>query len=170
MYALICMGISLAVLVALLRFRVRIGRAMLAAAITLAILLGVTPVKLWDTLVMEWQSKPLTQGTPYLFVSLSLLLILVNVFGEIMQETGIALRLVPAMQGLFRSRRAALAAIPLVMGMLPTPGGIMLSAPMVRQLGDHVGVGRSRQAAISSSSQVSSAVSRQSFGARQRIP
>ncbi|MBN1124346.1 MAG: DUF401 family protein [Sedimentisphaerales bacterium] len=148
MYALICMGLSLVVLVALLRFRMRIGRAMLAAAIILAILLGVTPLKLLNTLVAEWQSKPLTQGTPYLFVSLSLLLILVNVFGEIMQEAGIALRLVPAMQGLFRSRRAALAAIPLVMGMLPTPGGIMLSAPMVRQLGDHVGVGRSRQAAI----------------------
>ncbi|MBN1816520.1 MAG: DUF401 family protein [Sedimentisphaerales bacterium] len=148
MYELLAMGLSLAVLVVLLRFRVRIGRAMLAAAIALAVLLRVTPAQLLDTLIVEWQSRPLSQGTPYLFVSLSLLLILVNVFGEIMQETGMARRLVPAMQSLFRSRRAAMAAIPLVMGMLPTPGGIMLSAPMVRQLGDHVGVSRSRQAAI----------------------
>jgi len=36
----------------------------------------------------------------------------------------------------------------MMMGMLPTPGGIMLSAPMVRDLGDHVGVGRGRLAAI----------------------
>jgi integral membrane protein (TIGR00529 family) len=36
----------------------------------------------------------------------------------------------------------------MLMGMLPTPGGIMLSAPMVRELGDHIGMDRSRQAAI----------------------
>jgi integral membrane protein (TIGR00529 family) len=52
------------------------------------------------------------------------------------------------MQGLFRSRRLALAAIPLLMGLLPTPGGIMLSAPMVREAGDKIGVSRSRTAAI----------------------
>jgi integral membrane protein (TIGR00529 family) len=34
------------------------------------------------------------------------------------------------------------------MGMLPTPAGIMLSAPMVRDMGDHVGVKRGRLAAI----------------------
>jgi integral membrane protein (TIGR00529 family) len=34
------------------------------------------------------------------------------------------------------------------MGMLPTPGGIMLSAPMVRELGDRTGVTRDRQAAV----------------------
>jgi len=36
----------------------------------------------------------------------------------------------------------------MMMGMLPTPGGIMLSAPMVRDLGDRIGVERSRSAAI----------------------
>ncbi|MHC4483259.1 MAG: DUF401 family protein, partial [Planctomycetota bacterium] len=50
--------------------------------------------------------------------------------------------------GLFKSRRFALALIPLMMGMLPTPGGIMLSAPMVREAGDRIGVERSRLAAI----------------------
>lgn len=38
--------------------------------------------------------------------------------------------------------------IPLMMGMLPTPGGIMLSAPMVRELGDRIGIDRPHQAAI----------------------
>jgi len=36
----------------------------------------------------------------------------------------------------------------MMMGMLPTPGGIMLSAPMVRDLGDHIGLDRSHSAAI----------------------
>ncbi len=65
-----------------------------------------------------------------------------------MGQIGLSARLVPAMHGLFRSRRVALAAIPLVMGLLPTPGGIMLSAPMVREAGDKMGVERSRVAAI----------------------
>jgi integral membrane protein (TIGR00529 family) len=65
-----------------------------------------------------------------------------------MKETGVSKRLVPALHGLFRSRRLALSAIPMMMGMLPTPGGIMLSAPMVGDLGDHVGVKRGNLAAI----------------------
>ncbi|OHB73326.1 MAG: hypothetical protein A2Z25_00255 [Planctomycetes bacterium RBG_16_55_9] len=65
-----------------------------------------------------------------------------------MDQIGLTRRLVPAMQGLFRSRRIALAMIPLMMGLLPTPGGIMLSAPMVREAGDRMGIERSRLAAI----------------------
>ena len=65
-----------------------------------------------------------------------------------MQKTGISERLLPSIQGLFKSRRMALVSIPLMMGMLPTPGGIMLSAPMVRELGDRIGMDRNRQAAL----------------------
>jgi multidrug transporter EmrE-like cation transporter len=68
---------------------------------------------MWDTLVQEWRTESLTQRTGYLFISLSALLLLVNVLGLIMKETGVNARLVPAMQGLFRSRRVALSAIPL---------------------------------------------------------
>jgi integral membrane protein (TIGR00529 family) len=112
------------------------------------VLLRVTPGAMWDRLVTEWRERPLTETTPYLFVSLTALLLLVNVVGEAMGRIGLSARLVPAMHGLLRSRRVALATIPLLMGMLPTPGGIMLSAPMVREAGDKIGVERSRIAAI----------------------
>ncbi len=148
MFALAAIIISLLVLVALLRLRIRIGRSLVAAAVVLAVALGVTPGEMWAQLVAEWQDGALTRTTPYLFVSLTSLLLLVNVVGEAMTQIGLSARLVPAMQGLFRSRRAALALIPLMMGMLPTPGGIMLSAPMVREAGDKIGVDRSRLAAI----------------------
>jgi len=138
----------LAVLVALLRLKVRIGAAMVISACLLALLLGVWPWDIWRTLAGEWESQPLTRTTGYLFLSLTALLLLVNVIGAAMEEIGLSQRLVPAMQGLFKSRRFALALIPLMMGMLPTPGGIMLSAPMVREAGDKIGVERSRLAAI----------------------
>jgi integral membrane protein (TIGR00529 family) len=148
MYALAVIFVSLAVLVVLLRCRMPMGRAMMVSALVLAVLLGVTPGRMGAGLAAEWKDKPLTETTPYLFVSLTALLLLVNVVGEAMGQIGLSARLVPAMHGLFRSRRAALAAIPLLMGMLPTPGGIMLSAPMVREAGDKIGVERSRLAAI----------------------
>ncbi len=148
MYALTMIFAALAVLVVLLRLGVRIGKAMVVSALVLAVLLGATPGAMWGRLAAEWHQMPLNETTPYLFVSLTALLLLVNVVGEAMGQIGLSARLVPAMHGLFRSRRVALASIPLLMGMLPTPGGIMLSAPMVREAGDKIGVERSRLAAI----------------------
>lgn len=148
MYALTTMAIALGLLVLLMHLKVRLGRAMLLSSIALAVLLKVTPSTFWSTVATEWNSKPLSQTTGYLWVMLTALVSLVNVLGVAMQQAGITPRLTPAIRGLFRSRRVALAAIPMMMGLLPTPGGIMLSAPMVRDLGDHLGVERSRQAAI----------------------
>ncbi len=148
MYALIAMALALALLVALLRRNIKLGRSMLLSAVGLAVLLGVRPSEFCRTVVDEWHNKPLSQTTGYLLVTLMALVMLVNVLGTAMKETGVSQRLVPALQGLFRSRRFALAVIPMMMGLLPTPGGIMLSAPMVRDLGDHVGVDRTRLAAI----------------------
>ena len=119
MYAFVSIIIALAVLVTLLRLKVKIGLAMLISACSLALLLGVWPWEAADTLRVEWQNQPLTRTTGYLFVSLTALLLLVNVIGAAMVEIGLTSRLIPAMHGLFKSRRLALAMIPLIMGMLP---------------------------------------------------
>jgi len=148
MYALIAITAALVLLVVLLRLKVKLGLSMLLAAAGLAILLGVRPAEFWQTLVAEWHKKHLSETTGYLFVTITALVTLVNVLGAAMRETDVSKRLVSALHGLFKSRRLALAAIPMMMGMLPTPGGIMLSAPMVRDLGDHIGINRSHSAAI----------------------
>ncbi len=145
---MLCVAGALATFTVLHQRRLKIGCAMLLSALCLAWLLGVSPRLWWDTLLAEWQKKPSGETTPFLFVTLTGLVLLVNVLGTAMQETGVSKRLATALQHLFRSRRAALATIPFIMGMLPTPGGIMLSAPMVRDLGDHTGIARVRQASI----------------------
>jgi uncharacterized protein len=148
LYALLAIGVALATFVILYRRGTKIGQAMLLSAFVLAWLLGVTPQRWGEMLAAEWRDKALGETTPFLFVSLSGLVLLVNVLGAAMQETGVSRRLPPALHQLFRSRRAALAGIPFLMGMLPTPGGIMLSAPMVREMGDAHGIDRARQAAV----------------------
>jgi len=148
MRSVISILICLALLVVLLRRKISVGKAMLISAIALGILLGVGPVSFWGQLCEEWTNKPFVQRTGYLFVSLTALVLLVNVIAEAMTVTGVNERLVPAMQAIFRSRRVAISVIPLMLGMLPSPGGIMLSAPMVREMGDRLKIERSRQAAI----------------------
>ena len=148
LHALLSIGVALAAFAVLHQRKMKIGQAMVLSAAFLALLLQVSPVAVWRTLVQEYRTGHLAETTPFLFVSLTGLVLLVNVLGSAMQETGVSRRLVPALRNLFCSRRAVLAGIPLIMGMLPTPGGIMLSAPMVRDLGDATGVKRDRQAAI----------------------
>lgn len=148
MYPLVAIALALILLVLLLRCKIRVGRAMVLTTLFITVLLWVSPLQTWSGLILEWNSRPLGETTGYLFVSIAGLLYLVNVLGEAMQITGVSERLVPALHGLFRSRRMALAAIPMLMGLLPTPGGIMLSAPMVRHSGDRIGVDRAHQAAI----------------------
>jgi len=148
MHALIIMCLSLVILIVLLGLKVKLGRSMMLTTVSLAILLRLTPNELWQMIVYEWHNKPLTQTTGYLFVTLAGLIMFVGVLGEAMKLTGVSVRMGPALSGLFRSRRVALAAMPAIMGLLPVPGGIMLSAPMVKELGDSVGLDRARQAAI----------------------
>ncbi len=64
MYELIAMALALTLLVILLHLKVKLGRSMVLAAIGLAALLGVTPSELWQALVNEWHTKPLSQTTP----------------------------------------------------------------------------------------------------------
>ena len=68
MRALIAMGLSLGLLVALLHNKVKIGRTMFASAAALAVLLHVTPARMLDELIYEWQDKPITQTTGYLLM------------------------------------------------------------------------------------------------------
>lgn len=84
---------ALAVLVILLELGVRIGQAMMASVLVLAILLGVTPDLLAERLAAGWRGQNLTETTPYLFVALTGLLHLVNVFGEAMNQIGLSARL-----------------------------------------------------------------------------
>jgi len=75
------MALALTLLVVLLRLKIKLGRSMLLSSIALAILLRVTPGDFWHTVVNEWHNKPLNQTTGYLFLTLTLLVISVNVLG-----------------------------------------------------------------------------------------
>jgi hypothetical protein len=76
-----------------------------------------------------------------------MLVVLVNFLGEVMSAFGLSSRLSVALRTLLRSRRLALAGVAAMMGLMPTPGGIMLSAPIIKETAAKYGMPPARAAA-----------------------
>lgn len=61
--------------------------------------------------------------------------LLITTLGELLTEVGSMQGLVSSLQELVADRRLVLASIPALIGLLPMPGGAMLSAPMIQEVG-----------------------------------
>jgi len=71
--------------------------------------------------------------------------ILITVLGELLREVQSLQRLVDSLQDLVSDARLVLAIVPALIGLLPMPGGAMLSAPMIDELGTRHGLSRERK-------------------------
>ncbi len=61
--------------------------------------------------------------------------LLITALGELMRHVASMEQLVSSLQELIADRRVVLASIPALIGLLPMPGGAMLSAPMIEEIG-----------------------------------
>ncbi len=61
--------------------------------------------------------------------------LLISTLGELLREVASMQQLVSSLQELVTDRRVVLASIPALIGLLPMPGGAMLSAPMIQEIG-----------------------------------
>ena len=139
---------ALVLVVFLLRRRWKTGVALLVSAVALAAALPASPSALVGFLERDWAGHDLAATFPVQTADLLLLVVLVNFLGQVLRERGLAERLTQGLRTLFRSRRLAVAGVPSVMGLMPTPGGIMLSAPIVREAAEGYGLGGARAALI----------------------
>lgn len=119
----IALAVSVGVVIALLRFRVDLGITMLVAAASLALASGQTP---W------WALRELGRAA----VERDTLLLLARIvaiiaLGEIAGKLGYLNRLVTGLRKLIPDNRFVIALMPAFGGLLPMPGGAMLTAPMV---------------------------------------
>lgn len=81
-------------------------------------------------------------------VELGLVVALIWILGRILQESGALARMVDALAALFTDQRFVLALIPSIIGLLVVPGGAILSAPMLNEIGDELGISRTVKSAI----------------------
>jgi integral membrane protein (TIGR00529 family) len=148
MYHFLVVCGALALVVVLLRLRWKTGLALVASAAVLALALPARPTALLGFLRSDWAGHPWSTTFGVQTADLVLLVVLVNFLGQVLREKGLSERLTAGLRAVFRSRRLAVAGVPAVMGLLPSPGGIMLSAPMVRDAAESYGLSGAKAALI----------------------
>jgi len=113
----------LVILVALLRRKMYIGTVMGIGSVTLA-LLYLTPPGAFLKGVLHASFAPKS-------LELTAMLVFTMIMENILRKTGTLKRMVESLSELLPDSRLIMAAMPAMIGMLPSPGGAVFSAPMV---------------------------------------
>ncbi|MBI5265938.1 MAG: DUF401 family protein [candidate division Zixibacteria bacterium] len=112
-------------IVVALRRKVPVGITLFAAGLFAALLYQVSLSQLWHGY--------LGLVTSIRFLSLTGVIIFVTILGQLLKSLGYLERLSHAFSGLWGGHRTAAMVLPPVVGLMPMPGGALLSAPLVEQ-------------------------------------
>ena len=115
--------LSVVLIILLVRFKVDLGVSMLAGAATLALVVGNTP--LWT--LAELGRAAIDHDTLLLLARI----IAIMALGALAGKLGYLDRFASGLRALISDNRVVVAMIPAFGGLLPMPGGTMLTAPMV---------------------------------------
>ncbi|MFX0028804.1 MAG: DUF401 family protein [Candidatus Hermodarchaeota archaeon] len=110
--------IVIGIVLALSKFE--LGIVLTLGAIGFAILAGVDPVESLINVLMDPS-----------VLALIFIMILIPILGGIMEESGLMMEMIQKMR---ISKRSSLMMIPALFGLLPVPGGALMSAPIVQQI------------------------------------
>jgi len=119
-----------AAIIVLTRRKVNLGAVMAAAAIILGLLVNLSPGQV-TAVALSSVAAPST-------LNLAAALVLVMFLENIMRRHLIMQRLVDSLKGLVGDSRAVMAILPAVVGLLPSPGGALFSAPMVEEASQEI--------------------------------
>jgi uncharacterized protein len=107
-----------------IRLRLRLWLAILAGGLALGLLFGMP--------LADWPGAALRGVLQAQSLRLAGILGLILTLSECLEKTGQAKRLMDSLAGRLRNPRLRLAFFPVLLGLLPMPGGAVFSAPMVR--------------------------------------
>ncbi len=132
--------ISFVVLFALLRFKVIFGIAMIITATLLTLLTGGGVTGVWDMLYTTVTTTSNLETVAAVFT--------IGTMGGLCGKYGILQKVVDNLGAVIPSRKALAMLIPAMIGMIPMPGGAVMSVPFIDQLGTQMKLTNSRKAAI----------------------
>ena len=113
----------LVLLVALLRRRIHIGTVMGVGSVILALLYLTPP--------LEFLKGALRASCAPKSLEMTAMLALTMIMENILRKTGTLKKMVESLSEILPDSRLIMAAMPAMIGMLPSPGGAVFSAPMV---------------------------------------
>ncbi|RZN61669.1 DUF401 family protein [Methanonatronarchaeum sp. AMET6-2] len=122
--------IGLTLIIILVRFRVDYGLAMVLGSLIVAAASLFTPTEILN-LVIATLRDPST-------IDLMVLVIFINMIGVGMKQTGQIERVLDGFRSL-TTRRGTVGAIPAIFGLLPMPGGALMSAPVMEPEAEKLG-------------------------------
>ena len=111
------------IIVIALRLKLSVGVTLLGAGVVTALLYSVAAIDLLEGYWLLLQSKK--------FIFLTSVVLLITFLGSLLKEVGYLDRLSGACRGLYGGKRTAAAILPPLIGLMPMPGGSLLSAPLV---------------------------------------
>jgi integral membrane protein (TIGR00529 family) len=115
-----------ALIVLALRRKLSVGVTLFGAGLLTALVYG---IEVSDLAAAYWNLL-----TSRRFISLTALIVLITILGALLKELGFLERLTEACRGLYGGRRTAAALLPPLVGLMPMPGGALLSAPLVESV------------------------------------
>jgi len=137
------LGLALGLMVALLREKLDVGATLLVGTASIGAAFGVA----WADMARVATFGVFDRAAAGLhddgmgMIRLVLMVFLINFMGQALMLTGGLKRLIGSMERLFRDVRWVMAGVPSIIGLLPMPGGAMLSAPMVGEMGETLDIG-----------------------------
>jgi integral membrane protein (TIGR00529 family) len=130
----------LAVLVFLLKRKWDLGVVMALSSVVLALLYLMTP--------LDFLKAFYTAATDNTTINLIAALTLIRIFENVMRKGGLIQEMMDSLRGMVIDRRILMASMPALIGLLPSMGGAMFSAPMVEEASKGINVSREKKAFI----------------------
>jgi hypothetical protein len=130
----------LLIIILLLKKKWGLGPVMAISSVILAILYGFRPRDFLHALI-----RASTEATT---IKLMLALTLIRVFENVMRKRGIMQEMMDSFREMVRDRRIIMASMPAIIGLLPSMGGALFSAPMVEEASKGVNISPEKKAFV----------------------
>ncbi|MDI6744793.1 MAG: DUF401 family protein [Thermodesulfovibrionales bacterium] len=128
------------IVVLLLKRRWNLGIIMILSSVVLSLFYLLKPADFFNAFL-----KAVTEKTT---LSLIISLTFIRGFENIMRNKGLMQRMMDALRGVVTDRRVLMASMPALIGLLPSMGGALFSAPMVQEAASNVNIREEKKAFI----------------------
>jgi len=122
----------IAVIIFLIRKKWNLGYIILLASLLVGVFFNLRPIQIGNNFVLA-----LIDPTTLKLIGI---IVLVYILSGVLRKVESLRDLADSLQGLVKDYRLILAFIPALLGLIPMPAGAMFSAPMVKEVGDRVGL------------------------------
>lgn len=129
-----------ALLVVMLRLHVRLWACILAAALAVSLLTGISPA--------QWPSILLAAFTRPDFILLCIMVFFIMLLSAVQDATGQSRKLVEGLKRYLARPRLRLVIFPALVGLLPMPGGALFSCPMIDAAARNMGISDEKKGLI----------------------